>query len=110
MPPTLSILCDAADLECHQHTDPRGLQDVQHKVVVEGVWAATQRFAAYGADELCNALRFKYIGHVLSHNNNDIPAMRRNPTQVGATWGWIYKILSSQEAPTLVRVCVIWLC
>ena len=66
----------------------------QHEVAVAGVRAAAQRFTAYGADELRNVLRFKYLERVLSHDNNDIPAMRRNLKRARATWGRVSKILT----------------
>ena len=61
-----------------------------------------QRFTAYGANELRNVMRFKYLGCVLSHNVNDIPAMRRNLKRARATWGQVSKILTRQEVPVPV--------
>ena len=52
------------------------------------------RFAAYGADELRSVLRFKYVGRVLSHNDNGIPAMRRNLKRAWATWRRVFEILT----------------
>ena len=48
----------------------------QHEVAAEGVRDAVQRFTAYGEDKLRNVLRFKYLGRIVSHDDNDIPAMR----------------------------------
>ena len=53
-------------------------KQAQHEVAAAGVRAAGQHFTAYGADGLRNMLQFKYMGRVLSHNDNDIPAMRRS--------------------------------
>ena len=66
-------------------------QRAQHKVAAAGVRAAGQCFTVYGVDELCNVIRFKYLGRIVSHDDNDIPAMRRNLKRARATWGRISK-------------------
>ena len=60
-------------------------QRAQHEVAAVGVRATAQCFTAYGVNELHSVLRFKYLGHVLSHDNTDIPAMRLNLNRVRAT-------------------------
>ena len=40
---------------------------------------------------------------VLSYNNNDIQAIRRNLKWAPATWGRVSKILTCQEVPTPVE-------
>ena len=77
-------------------------QRAQHMVAAAGARAAGQRFTAYGADDLRNVLRFKYLGRIMSHDDNDIPAMRRNLKRAQATWGRVSKILTRQEVPTPV--------
>ena len=79
----LPTLRDAGGLERHLHSGPRGLQDKP-------------------ADELRNVLRFKYLGRVLSHDDNDVPAMWRNLKRAQATWGRVSKILTRQEVPAPV--------
>ena len=69
-------------------------QRAQHKVAAACARAAAQRFTAYGKDDLRNVLRFKYLGHVLSHDDNNIPAMRRNLKRARATWVRVSKILT----------------
>ena len=72
-----SVICTPAhegSKTCQRMTAMRE----QHVVAAAGARAAMQRFTAYGADELRNVLRFKYLGRVLSHDDNDVPAMRRN--------------------------------
>merc|ERR1712086_342394 len=74
----------------------------QHVVAAAGARIAGQRFTACGSDELRNVLRFKYLGRILSHDDNDIPAMRRNLKRARATWGRVSKILNRQEVPAPV--------
>ena len=38
----------------------------------------------------------------MPHDDNNIPAMRQNLKQVGATWGRVSKILTRQEVPAPV--------
>jgi hypothetical protein len=66
---------------CRRMTEQR----VQHQVAAEGLQAAAHRFTAYGTDELRNVERFRYLGRILSHDDNDIPAMRRNLKKVRGT-------------------------
>ena len=47
-------------------------------------------------------LWFKYLGRVLSHNDNNILAMRRNLKRARATCGRVSKILTRQEVPAPV--------
>jgi hypothetical protein len=54
-------------------------------VAVEGLQAAAQRFTAYGTDELRNVKCFRYLGRILSHNNNNILKMRKNPKKARGT-------------------------
>ena len=74
----------------------------QYEVATEGVRAAAHRFTAYGEDGLRNVLRFKYLEWIVSHDDNDIPAMRRNLKRARATWGRVSKILNRQEVPAPV--------
>ena len=59
----------------------------QHAVSAASVQVMERRFTVYGADELRNVMRFKYLGRVLLHKNNTIPAMRRNLKRAQATLG-----------------------
>jgi hypothetical protein len=77
-------------------------QRAQHQLAAADMRAAELRFTAYGSDELCNVERFKYLGRVLSHDDNDVPAMRRNLKKARATWGRISKILTREEVPVPV--------
>jgi hypothetical protein len=78
---------------CRRMTAQRG----QHVVAAADMRAASHRFMAYGADELRSVERFCYLGRLLSHDDNDVPAMRRNLKLARATWGWILKILTRKE-------------
>ena len=103
MPPTLTTLRDAGGLERHRHTGPRGLQDLQaDNGAAAGVRAACQRFTVYGADKLRNVLRFKYLGSVMLHDDNTIPAMQRNLKLGRATLGRVFKMLTPQEVPASI--------
>ena len=51
---------------------------------------------------LRNALRFKYLGRILLHDDSDIPAMRRNLKRARGVWGRVSKILTRQEVPAPV--------
>ena len=64
-----------------------------------GVRAARQRFTAYGADELRNVLWFKYLERIVSHDDNDIPAVQQNLKRARANSGCVSKILTRQEVP-----------
>jgi hypothetical protein len=77
-------------------------QRAQHQTAAAGMRAAGLRFTAYGTDELRNVDRFKYLGRVLSYDENDVPAMRRNLKKARATWGRVSKILTREEVPAPV--------
>jgi hypothetical protein len=77
-------------------------QRVQHRVAADGTRAAALRFTAYGTDELRNVERFKYLGRVLSHDDNDVPAMRRNLKRARGTWTRVAKVLTREEIPAPV--------
>ena len=46
---------------------------------------------------LHNVERFRYLGRILSHDDTDIPAMRRNLKKARGTWGQESKILTRKE-------------
>ena len=75
---------------------------VQYKVATAGIRAASQRFTAYGSEELCNEERFCYLERVLPYDDNDVPGMRRNLKRARATWGWISKTLVRKVVPAPV--------
>ena len=77
-------------------------QRVQCKVATAGIRAASQRFTAYGSEELCNKERCCYLGRVLSYDDNDVPVMRRNLKRARATWGRISKTLVRKVVPASV--------
>ena len=47
-------------------------------------------------------LRFKYLGRIMSQDDNDVPTMRGNLKRAWATWGRVSKILTRQEVPAPV--------
>ena len=74
----------------------------QHQVATEGIRAAALRFTVYGSNKLRNIERFKYLSLILSHDDNNVPAMRRNLKQAQGTWKRIVKILTQEEIPAPV--------
>ena len=56
----------------------------QHLVAAEGARALERTFTAYVESELRWVEQFKYLGRVLSHDDCDTPAIRRNLKQTRA--------------------------
>ena len=56
----------------------------QHLVTAEGARVMQRTLTAYGDSELRKVDRFKYLGRVLSHDDCDTPAIRRNLKQTRA--------------------------
>ena len=53
--------------------------------------SASHMFKVYGTDKLHTMERFCYLRPIFSHNDNNVPAMRRNLKQDWATLGQILK-------------------
>ena len=49
----------------------------QHSVAAESRAALSRTFSAYG-ETLKSVRQFKYLGRIVSYDNNDTPAIRRN--------------------------------
>jgi hypothetical protein len=69
---------------------------------VAGTRVVDLRFMAYGTEKFRSVDRFKYLGRVLAHDDNDVTAMRRNLKWVWATWGRVSKILTREDVPAPV--------
>ena len=71
----------------------------QHLVAAEGVHALQRTFTAYGELELRWVERFKYLGRVLSYDDSDTPAIRRNLKRARAVWGRISVVIDMESVP-----------
>ena len=70
----------------------------QHKSASPSVKALEHRFMAYRA-VLLRVERFKYLGRILSMDDNDVPAMRRQLKRARSAWGRIQKVLAKDDVP-----------
>ena len=61
-------------------------------------------FTAYG-EKLRRVDRFKYLGRMLSYNDSDTPAVRRNLQRARAAWGQLSVVITKEEAPPPWRGC-----
>ena len=59
----------------------------QHLMAAEGARAMQCTFTVYGEVELRQVERFKYLGRVLSYDDSDTPAIRRNLKRARQVWG-----------------------
>ena len=69
--------------------------------------AARRRFRAYKWDPardsaLRNVEIFKYLGRVVSNDDCDTPAIRRNLKKARATWGRLQKVITQEAVPPRV--------
>ena len=55
-------------------------------------------FTAYGK-ELRRVDRFKYLGRVLSYDDSDTPAIRRNLKRARAAWGRLSTVIAKESVP-----------
>ena len=66
--------------------------------------SAVQNAGLNGADsrpgELLKTVRkFKYLGRIVSCNDNDTTAVRRNIKKARWTWGQFWKVIKKEEVP-----------
>ena len=74
---------------------------LQHAVAAESLTALRQTFSAY--DEVLSCVRqFKYLGHIVSYDENDTPAIRRNIKKARRQWGQFRKVLEREPVPPRV--------
>ena len=74
----------------------------EHLVAAEGVRAMQRTFSAYGEAEFRRVDRFKYLGRVLSYDDCNTPAIRRNLKRAREVWGRIFTIIAKECVPPLV--------
>ena len=58
-------------------------------------------FTAYG-EVLKSVRQFKYLGRIVSYDNNDTPAIRRNIKRARRQWGQFRKVLERESVPPRV--------
>ena len=71
----------------------------QHRVAAGGARAMQRTFAAYGEAELRRVDRFKYLGRVLSYDDGNTPAIRRNLKRARAAWERISVVIAKEDVP-----------
>jgi hypothetical protein len=89
----------------HQETKlckERWRQQVQHETVVATQLSLETRFFAYG-EELERVQVFKYLGKLVSYDDNDTQAMRGNLAKAHRCWAWVSQVLRSENAS--LKVC-----
>ena len=79
----------------------------RHQVAGEAAAAARQRFRAYDGDpqrseELRCVENFKYLGRIISNDDCDTPAVRRNLKHARAVWGRLSKVITTENVPPRV--------
>ena len=60
----------------------------QHAIAAEGRAALDRTFSAYG-EVLKSVRQFKYLGRIVSYDDNDTPAIRRNIKKSSSTMGTV---------------------
>ena len=73
-------------------------QREQHAAAQAGARALEQNFTAYG-EELRKVEQFRYLGRLLSFDDNDTPAIRRQLKRARGQWARISKVIGKEEVP-----------
>jgi hypothetical protein len=92
-------------LRNHQATElcrERYKQLVQHETAATAQLALNTRFYTYG-EELERVEVFKYLGRLLSYNDNNTQAMRANLAKARGCWARVSQVLRAENA--LPKVC-----
>jgi hypothetical protein len=98
-------MAPGALLRNHQATElcrERYEQLVQHETAATARLALNMHFYPYG-EELERVEVFKYLGRLLSYNDNDTQAMRANLAKARGCWAWVSQVLRAENA--LPKVC-----
>ncbi|KAL7524453.1 hypothetical protein ACHAXR_000579 [Thalassiosira sp. AJA248-18] len=75
---------------------------VQQEATVDSALALKQKFTAYG-EELERVEVFKYLGRLLTYDDNDVQAVRSNLKKARKCWARISRVLRAENASP--RVC-----
>ena len=73
----------------------------QHAVAAQRKAALRQTFTAYG-EPLRQVSQFKYLGRIVSYEDSDVPAVRRQIKRARRTWGQFCRLLEKEEVPPRV--------
>merc|ERR1711966_551760 len=73
----------------------------QHTVAAEGRAALDRTFSAYG-EVLKSVRQFKYLGRIVSYDDNDTPAIRRNIKKARRQRGQFRRLLERDSVPARV--------
>merc|ERR1711966_220286 len=73
----------------------------QHAVAAEGRAAMGRTFSAYG-EVLKSVRQFKYLGRIVSYDDNGTPAVRRNIKKARRQWGQSWRLLERDSVPAHV--------
>ena len=102
--------------ECGMQTNPVSLQTthprskycemrkarrLQRECAVDSALAMEESFTAYG-QELQRVEVFKYLGHLLAHDDNDMRAVRNNMKNARKCWARLSELLRSENLPPRV--------
>ena len=71
---------------------------MQHEAAVTAGRALQHRFTIYG-EELERVELFKYLGRLLSMDDNDGPAIRANLRKARRSWARISRVLRQDSVP-----------
>ena len=64
----------------------------QHAIAAQGKADLRQTFTAYG-EPLKRVNQFKYLGRIVSYDDNDTSAVCRNVKRARRVWGYFWKLL-----------------
>ena len=70
----------------------------QHAIVAQGKADLRQTFTAY-SEPLKRVYQFKYLRRIVSYDDNDTPAVRRNVKRARRVWGQFRKLPEKEEVP-----------
>ena len=70
-------------------------------VAAESRAALNRTFLVCG-ETLKSVRQFKYLGRIVSYDDSDTPAIRRNTKKAQRQWGQFRKVLERKSAPSRV--------
>ena len=73
----------------------------QRAVATQGKAALRQTFTAYG-EPLKRVQQYKYLGRIVSYDDNDTPSVRKNIKRSRRTGGQLRRLLEKEEVPPRV--------
>ena len=73
----------------------------QHAAAARSAAALRQTFTAY-KEPLRQVQTFKYLGHIITYNGNNVPAARRQLRRARGVWGMLSKVITKESVPAPV--------